>query len=328
MAEPEVAGQAEMQPWMSEQQLAHAAALRIITSEEAAPKEEAKEEAPEPEKEAAAEEAKAEEAPAEEKEPTKEEKAEIRRLKLKYNGEEKEVEEPEAIELAQKGYDYTQKTMALAKERDEWRQKSQAELTQKQKEYDDKLALAEQAIWQTLMPEIQSIDWNKLAQENPSEWAQKYQYVQNVNARLAQIQGERKVIAEQNQGQQREAMQKAAKEAVEILQKEIPGWSNDKYGQILKSGVEQYGFKQEELNAITDPRAIKVLHDAMQFRALQNAKPIVEKKVKDVPKVARPGTAEKPDPSAEQWKNGMTRLQQSGGKDMNAALSIARKFVG
>lgn len=311
--------QAPEAAFVSEGQLVHEAALRIIESEEPeAPAEEAK-----PVEEAAPE-AKAEETPTEVK--SEEVKAEIRRLKLKYNGEEIEKDEPEVIELAQKGFDYTKKTMDLAKEREDFRAKSKQELDTKVKEYDDKLQLAEKAIWETLMPEIQSIDWNKLAAENPSEWAQKYQYVQGVNARLAQIQSERQKIGQQRETEAVENHQKQAKEAVEILQKDIPGWNNDLYGNILKSGVEA-GFKQEEVNAITDPRAIKVLWKAMQYDALQKAKPAVEKKVAQVPKVAKPGTAEKPDQTAEQWKKGMAQLQKSGGRDMRVATELAKKFL-
>lgn len=310
----------EAAQFVSEGQLAHEAALRILESEDKQPEAPAEEAKPETD----APEAKAEESKPEDK--SEEVKAEIRRLKLKYNGEEKEVDEPEAIELAQKGYDYTQKTMALAKEREELRTETKKQLETKLREYDDKLQLAEKAIWDTLMPEIQSIDWNKLAAESPSEWAQKYQYVQGVNARLAQIQSERQKLAEQRDGEQRETLQKQAKEAVEILQKDIPGWSNDLYSNILKSGVE-HGFKAEEVNAITDPRAIKVLWKAMQYDALQKAKPQVEKKVEKVPKVAKPGTAEKPDQNADKWKQGMAQLQKSGGRDMRVATELAKRFL-
>jgi len=313
---------AEAAQYVSESQLAHEAALRIIESEE--PKEEPKEEV-KTESTEVTEEAKPETEVSKETEETKQEvKAEIRRLKLKYNGEEKEVEEPEAIELAQKGYDYTQKTMALAKEREELRESSKKQLDTKLKEYDEKLQLAEQAIWHTLAPEIQNVDWNKLAAENPAEWAQRYQHVQNVNAKLAQIQAERQKISQARESELKETFQKQAKEAVEILSKDIPGWSNDLYGKVLKTGME-YGFKAEEVNAITDPRAIKVLHDAMKFRALQSAKPAVEKKVASVPKVSKPGTAEKPDQNADAWKKGMAQLKKTG--STQDALAVAKLLI-
>lgn len=305
--------------FVSEGQLVHEAALRIIESEEKAeaPKEEAK-------PEEAAPETKAEETSPEEK--SEEAKAEVRRLKLKYNGEEREIEEPEAIELAQKGYDYTQKTMALAKERDEWRAKSKQEHEAKLKEYDDKLAVTERALTEITLPELKNVDWNKLASENPQEWAVRLQHAHQVTAKLAEIQAERQKISQQREAEAKESFQKQAKEAVEILQKDIPGWSNDLYGNILKAGVDA-GFKQEEVNAITDPRAIKVLWKAKMYDDLQKAKPIVEKKVEKAPKVAKPGAGEKPDQNAEAWKQGMAKLQKTGGSDMRLAAELAKRFL-
>lgn len=311
--------------FVSEGQLAHQAALRILESEEKeAPAEDAKPEVEEaPKQEESQQEDKQEQSAEDKKE---EIKAEIRRLKLKYNGEEREVEEPEAIELAQKGYDYTQKTMALAKERDEWRAKSKQEHEAKLKEYDDKLALTERAITEITLPELKNVDWNKLASENPQEWALKLQHAHQVTAKLAEIQAERQKIGQQRQVEVQEQLQKQVKEAQDILQKDIPGWNNDLYGKILKTGVEA-GFKEDEVNAITDPRAIKVLWKAMQFDALQKAKPLVDKKVEKAPKVAKPGAGEKPDQNAEQWKKGMAQLQKSGGRDMQVATELAKRFI-
>jgi hypothetical protein len=270
----------------------------------------------------------AEEVPAEE--PT----AEVIKFKAKvrFKGEdgsdvEAEVDEDELV----KGYmlekSYRQKTAQLAREREAIQAKIKESVEPKLREYEQKLEIAEQAIFHTLAPEIKSIDWNKLAAENPAEWAQKYQYVQNINAKLAEIQSEKQKISQAREAEQKEAFTKAAREAVEVLQTEIPGWTNELYGKILKAGVEQFGFKVEEVNAITDPRAIKVLNEARLWREFKAAKPsTVDKKVTTVPKVAKPGTAEKPDPTADQWKEGMASLKKSGGH-MNQAIGLAKLYL-
>jgi hypothetical protein len=221
-------------------------------------------------------------------------------------------------EELKKGYmlekSYRHKTAQLARERESVQAKIKEATEAKLKEYDDKLQMAEQAIWHTLAPEMQSTDWNQLAKENPAEWAQRYQHVQNVNAKLAHIQSERKKIAEAQQNEQRTNLKKQAEEAVEVLKTEIPGWNNDLYGKILKAATDQ-GFKSEEVNTITDSRAIKVLWKAMQYDALQKAKPSVEKRVSpQAPKVVKPGAGEKTDAGADKWKQGMDGLKKSGGK--------------
>ena len=251
------------------------------------------------------------------------------KFKVKYKSEEGEDVEAEVDqdELV-KGYmlekSYRQKTAQLARERESVQSKIKEAVEPRLKEYDEKLQMAEQAIWHTLAPEIQNIDWNKLATENPAEWAQKYQHVQNVNAKLAQIQAERKKISEAREQEAKVNLKKQAEEAVEVLKSEIPGWSNELYGKILKSGTE-FGFRSEELNAITDPRAIKVLHLAMKYRELQ-AKPVVEKRAAaTVPKVVKPGTAEKPDAGSEKWNEGMAKLKKSGRTE--DAVAVAKLML-
>jgi hypothetical protein len=264
----------------------------------------------------ATEEAQATEEAATEETTEGEPQPEIRKHKLTVKSEDgADVELEVDDEELKKGYmlekAFRMKTAQLAREKESVQAKIKEATDAKLKEYDEKLQMAEQAIWHTLAPEMQSIDWNKLAADNPAEWAQKYQHVQNVNAKLAQIQAERQKLAQAKEEEAKANLKRQAEEAVEVLKTEIPGWNNDLYGKILKFGVD-VGFKPEEVNAITDHRAIKVLHDAMQFRALK-AKPIVEKRAAAAtPKVVKPGAPEKRDAGADKWNQGMAKLKQSG----------------
>jgi hypothetical protein len=282
----------------------------------------------EPVSEEAAPEEKQEE-PAEEEQTEAEVQAEIRKHKLRVKAEDgADVEVEVDDEELKKGYmlerAFRMKTAQIARERESLQTKIKEAVEPKIKEYEEKLNLAEQAIWHTLAPEIQSIDWNKLAAENPAEWAVKYQHVQNVNAKLAQIQQEKQRLVKAREDETRVKLQKQGQESVERLKEEIPGWNNDLYGKILKSGVDMYGFKSDEVNAITDHRAIKVLHDAMQYQALK-AKPIVEKRTAPpAPKLIKAGSGEK-DASADQWKQGMAKLSKSGRTE--DAVELAKLYL-
>jgi len=66
------------------------------------------------------------------------------------------------------------------------------------------------------------------------------------------------------QAQNQKAMQDAAKEAVEVLQNDIPEWSNDLYNDIRSYAIEQ-GMDEATVNTIVDPTAIKILHKARLF---------------------------------------------------------------
>lgn len=307
--------------------LAHAAALRIIESEEPTPpKEPGAEAAPvvdEPQP------------PVVEGEPSAAPKAEeppapvVPKFKVKFRGDDDTEQELEVDEHELKsGYvrklAYQKKSDELARERQGLRDEVKKQVEPTVKEFQEKLALYEQALWKTLAPEIQNTDWNKLAQEQPAEWAQRMQAVNNVQGVLQAIKGEQEKLSLKAQQEQKESMQAAARGAVKALRERIPNWNNDLYGKILKAGQDHYQFKPEEVNAITDPRAIEVLNDARLYRELQQTKPQVTKKVAEVPKVVRPGAVERSDKTdREQWKQGLANLKQRGGKERDAVQIAA-----
>lgn len=66
------------------------------------------------------------------------------------------------------------------------------------------------------------------------------------------------------QTQNQMALQDAAKQAIEVLQNDIPEWSNDLYNDIRAYAIEQ-GMDETTVNTIVDPTAIKILHKARLF---------------------------------------------------------------
>jgi hypothetical protein len=323
----EVTGQAVAQP--SVEDMAASVAQGILSQEEGPPRDEKGKFAPtKPKAEAPpqeAEEAPAEEVAEEQQEEQAETAAEVRRLKLKYKGEEKEFLEPEVIELAQKVYDYTQKSQQLARERDELQQTIKSHVEPKLKEYETQLEQLRMAAFKLADQEAFSADLNKLAESDPVKAQQLFFKRLQINQTLQSIGQEQQRIASERQAEEQKLRVKQAEQAVEILQNDIPSWSNDLYQKVLSTAVKEYGFKAEEVNAITDPRAIKVLHDAMQLRQLK-AKPVVEKRVPpSAPKVAKPGTSEKPDASAEKWNQTMAKLKKSGRTD--DAVELAKLML-
>jgi len=247
---------------------------------------------------------------------TEAQQAEIRRHKLTVKNEEGKDEEVEVDDdELKRGYmkdrDYRAKTALVAREREALQAKIKEQTEPVVQQYQQSLQFFEQALWKTLAPEMQSVDWNKLAQENPAEWAAKMQAVNNVNSLLQTVKAEQQKLQEKQKEEMQTHMKRAVEESVDTLKREIPGWNNELYNSILSAG-KNYGYSNEELNAVIDPRAIKVLHDAMKYRALQAAKPAVEKRVTEVPKVLKPGTAERPDANAEGFKQAMAKLGKTG----------------
>lgn len=165
----------------------------------------------------------------------------------------------------------------------------------------------------------------QLARTDPAGAQQEFLRAISINQTVAQIEAEQAKIHNQRQAEAQESVQKQAREAVERLQERIPGWNQDLYGKILKGAVDSYGFKQQEVNNITDHRAIEVLNDALKYREYLSAKPkTVDKRVAAVPKVTKPGASEKSAP-IDKVKAGMDRLSKSGSRD--DAISVVEEMI-
>lgn len=318
MAE-EVTGQVAEQPFGSDADAAQAMLSVIEKDPEFAPQKRdetgkfvsAKPEEAKPEAEAEKVEEKPEEAP-----PVEEEKPSLK-FRVRYKGEddadvETEVEPEELI----KGYmlqkDYSRKTAQLARDREAVQAKVKEAVEPKLKEYEQSLETYKQAVLMLADREGANVDLNKLAQEDPAKAQQLFFKKLEFNNALQAIGQAQEKLQKEKSEEAQKAFRKQAQESVEKLQVEVPGWGDEMYSKILKTGIE-YGFKIEEVNAITDYRAIKVLNDARQWRELKSAKPKAEeKKVTVAPKVVKPGAGERPDPNADKLNAAKEKLRKTG----------------
>lgn len=257
---------------------------------------------------------------------TVEEQEEERIIKLKHDGVELEKPESEIIALAQQGFDYTQKTQKLADER-----KYVETMAKTIKEHE--VAFQKQvAVQGALIQEIaeitaidkqlgqyQNLNWQQLSDSDPVE-AQKLFFAYN----QLQVQRGQAITAINNRKQELDNVQKSALDKhLELgrqkLEKEIPGWNQDMAKEIAATGVE-YGFSHDELSNLTDPRAVKLLHDAAQWRKLQASKPVVDKKVATASPTVKPGA--KNSANVDRAKNSQLReqLRKTGRGDIAAKL--------
>lgn len=262
---------------------------------------------------------------------SEEETPETGTLKLTHNGEEVEVPMDEAIALAQQGYDYTQKTQKLAEERKVVEMQAQAVKAQEQ-------AIKQQAeTQQALIKEIaevtaidkelaryQAVDWNSLSESDPVQtqklWIQ-YQQLQNSRTQaLNQLQQKHGHLEQQRALNAQAQLEQARTE----LLKAFPNWNADIAKDIRETG-KSYGFSDDDLSSVTDPRMVKVLHDAAQFRKLQAQKGNVKQKVQGKPAVVKPGS--KDTQTASRAKNVELRqyLRKTG--DMHAAAKLIERML-
>jgi len=204
--------------------------------------------------------------------------------------------------------DYTRKTQEVAEMRRTVEQ--QAQLFQQQQQvfasnFDKAAELKE---IQNRLSQFDQIDWQTLSDQDPVQ-AQKLFIARQNLERQAQAKSQEfqqsthqyQQLVKQHRDQQ---LQVAAKELMQIL----PEY-NANLAEKIRSSTKAYGYSEDELANVTDPRLVKVLHDAMKWQELQKGKPQALKKVAEAPRVVKPqAQAPKPKPN----QAALQRLKSNG----------------
>jgi len=151
---------------------------------------------------------------------------------------------------------------------------------------------------QQLVQEYDSIDWDRLRAENPSEWSAMRQ---EFSERAQKVQQSQQLIIEEGQRAVTEEQGKIQTLHANHMQQEFqkmvegnPTWTDEKVRDAdlldMRNFVsEAYGFTDQDLQAVTDHRLVKLIQDAKAFR--QGSKSAESKKQKIVPKFQKPGAS-------------------------------------
>jgi hypothetical protein len=247
-------------------------------------------------------------------------------IKLKVNGEEIEKPLDEVVALAQQGLDYTKKTQEVAEQRKSLEQlqeqmKQQEAQFQQQQQLNGELIedVAKITSLDQQLQQYQNMDWQKMSDSNVVE-AQKLFFQYN------QLQQERTDAVSQFEAKRQEALnnqqqmiaEKVAK-GKEELAREIPNWSPETTQEIVSTGKD-YGFTDNELNAIIDPRHVRVLHDAMQWRKLKSKNSVTKKKVASAKPVVKPSSKDPKRKVNSNAKKMREQLRRSGSQELASKL--------
>jgi hypothetical protein len=241
-------------------------------------------------------------------------------LKLKINGEELEKPLDEVIALAQQGLDYTKKTQEVAEQRkalEEYAQtvKVQEEVFMQQVQLQQALIgdVAQLTAVDKQLAAFNDVNWQELS-DNDFVEAQKLFFTYNqLQQQRGQLATELEAKAQQIQQTQAAKMQERIAQGKEILAKEIPNWSRETTQELMTVGKE-YGFSDDELGTIIDPRHVKVLHDAMQWRKLQKNS-VAKNKVSQAKPVVKPGAKDTKQEATSATRQTREQLRKTGKSD-------------
>ena len=241
-------------------------------------------------------------------------------LKLKVNGEDVEKPLDEVVALAQQGLDYTQKTQQVAEQRKELEAYAQ-QIQMQEQAFQEQMQLNNVLIEDVAkitsldqqLNQYANVNWQQLS-DNDFVEAQKLFFSYN------QLQTERSALVSQFEAKKQQVVQKQSQlmaekiaKGKEVLAKEIPNWSPETNQALLSTGKD-YGFSDAELNSIVDPRHVKVLHDAMQWRKLQQNS-VVKKKVSNAKPVVKPGSKDTKAEANSNHRNLRESLRKTGKSD-------------
>ena len=223
--------------------------------------------------------------------------------------------------------DYTRKTQEVAERERQADAMAQQAIEKERGQYLEALTALQSTIRAAAVPELANVNWDQLVKDNPVEYHRLQNRVRQVNEAMQSVALEQEKIRAQQSEASNKSRDQAVAESRVKLREAIPQWNDDLYQSLLKRSYDTYGFKPDEMSGIWDHRIMRVLHDAHQWRATQEGKPLAEKKVVNVPSVLKPGNAKpKVDPRTNEFQKAKARLAANG-NDGDAAEAMMATFI-
>jgi len=117
---------------------------------------------------------------------------------------------------------------------------------------------------QANMQKYAGVDWQQLQAADPAQFQQaRQQYAMDLQV-ARQAEQEQQTVIERARQMRETARQREADLSKEILQSVIPEWGSDHYVRLRDYATEQLDMAPEEVDAITDWRTMRMIHQLWQ----------------------------------------------------------------
>ena len=217
---------------------------------------------------------------------------------LTHEGKEVKLKKSEVLELAQKGFDYTKKTMALAEER--------KALEPVKQQYQERLTQHEQALTETMHRLQTAADFleSELGQPPSTDLAsydagayiaQKEAYQARVD-KLRNTYGQLQHLEQQQNQLRQSTLLEKANETEKYLVEHLPGWKDapEKSLAELNSYIKEFGLSPETTKEAYVERGLwEIAHKAREYDRLMAQKATLKPKA-ELPKVNKPSANHNP----------------------------------
>jgi hypothetical protein len=265
----------------------------------------------------------ADEPEAEEPEADEPEKPRTFKVK-KENGEGfDEVPETELINGYLRQSNFTKKTQALAKEKQDFLSEREA-VTIERREYATSLTKLREAIESV----TKAPDWKTLKDTmEPAEFAAAYSEWDINQKELDKLRGEEQRAYEAAQADIVAQHKELLASEREKLVAAVPEWSDPKVGKQDRADMLEYalslGFEEQEISSLVDHRAMLLLRKAMLFDRGTKKVAAAKKKV-DAVRVAAPGAPKTPVPAGKKTYHASKERAKRSGRVEDAAAVIGQ----
>ena len=248
---------------------------------------------------------------------------------VNINGEEHQVPLDELLKGYSRQSDYTRKTQELSEQRKsieanqaQW----SAEVQQIQTERQQYVNALQNVIENSMgsLDQFATVDWDTLKNDNPLEYITKRDEFREAQDKVRQAQYQQQQAQQTYQQESQRLHQRVLQEEHGKLVEALPEWQETQSRQKLSSEIKDYalsqGYTSEEIGSLIDHRSLMTLYKAMKFDKASSPD-VVNKKVKNKPKVIRAGSPRtKSDVGKQKHTSKMKRLQKSGHVDDAASI--------
>lgn len=247
----------------------------------------------------------------------------VEAFEITHNGQKRSLTRDEAIQYAQQGLDYTQKTQALAEQSRQvqaWLKQSQ-EIEQVQVQLADDLAIVKAL--EAQLNQIQNIDWMKLATDDPLEFPKYQARHQALTQAYQKARGQYEQKAHAVTEQRKLITAQIVQRELPKLLERIPEWREPaKFqagSQRLRAYLIDQGASPERIDALADSLEIHIAEKARKYDELVKAKADKVKQLRTVPPVSKPGASRGPAATADKDRE----LRQRLGKTKTTEDAVA-----
>ncbi|HEX7129124.1 MAG TPA: hypothetical protein VF217_03530 [Rhodanobacteraceae bacterium] len=257
------------------------------------------------------------------------------KAKLKVDGQEEETTLAQLLKINQLEGHVNKKSIELAEQRKAF----EAEQAKQMQAWQERIGIAasvldaqEQALqqaYQQLAAQQQSEPWDQLFATDQQQYAARQlryqQAFQQLQMQYAGVQQHKAQIAQSYQQTQQQFRESARPKAREAIVSAFPEYADpasysnalaDMKAYLKTQGAQESSFDMLEL----DPVVFKIVRDAVAYHKASQARAGVEKRVKEAPKVVKPGAKQELNHKSRELRQHFDRLKKTGDVDELGAI--------